>query len=88
MADEPVTTKERRVTVSPRRESRMRERSVALFLIGAVAFMPPTLMLFDHGGMLFGLPALYVYLFAVWGLLIALAGRVTARRRRRRDREG
>lgn len=87
MADQQGATPDRRITVSPRRDSRLRERSLALFLLGLVAFTPPLMMVFDHAGTLFGLPALYVYLFAVWATLIALAWRITSWRRRTR-REG
>ncbi len=70
----------------PRHESRIREWSVALFLFGVIAFMPPLMLVFARPAMLFGLPLFYVYMFAVWGALILLAGRIAAHgRRRRRD---
>jgi len=73
----------------PRHESRIREWSVALFLFGAVAFMPPLMMVFARPTMLLGLPLFYVYMFAVWGGLIFVTRRIAAHGRRRgRRREG
>ena len=48
------------------------ERLVALFLLGIVAFTPPFLGIFNTPRLIFGIPLLYLYLFAVWGLLIGL----------------
>lgn len=76
-------TDERTRPPPPRRESRAHERSLALFAAGIVAFTPPLLMLFDRKVTVFGLPLLYLYLFTVWALLIALAGRIAVRWRRR-----
>lgn len=42
---------------------------LGLFAAGVVLLNPPILDLV--GGTLFGWPALYLYLFAVWALLIA-----------------
>jgi hypothetical protein len=69
----------------PRHENRIREWSFALFLAGVVAVTPPLLMVFDRPVMLFGLPLLYVYLFALWGGLIVLAGRIASHGRRGPD---
>lgn len=49
------------------------DRLVALFLGAAVAFNPPLLRVFGAGDTLFGWPLLYVYVFAVWGGVIALS---------------
>lgn len=46
-----------------------RDRLIGLFIAGAVLFNPPILNLV--GGSAFGWPALYVYLFAAWALIIA-----------------
>jgi hypothetical protein len=46
-----------------------RDRMIGLFVLGAVLFNPPILNLF--GGTFFGWPALYVYLFTAWALVIA-----------------
>jgi hypothetical protein len=48
------------------------ERTVALFLFGAVAVSPPFLAIFARDAFVFGVPLLYVYLFALWTALIAL----------------
>jgi len=54
------------------------EKLVGLFLLGAVLFAPPLLML-PTGGTIFGWPAPYVYLHAVWIVLVALIAWVTRR---------
>lgn len=51
------------------RRTARRDRLVGLFIAGVVLLNPPILNLI--GGTVFGWPALYVYLFAAWGLLIA-----------------
>jgi hypothetical protein len=48
------------------------ERLLALVLLGIVAFTPPFLGIFNTPRLIFGIPILYLYLFAVWGLLIGL----------------
>jgi len=48
------------------------ERLVALALLGFLLFNYPLLSLFSAEGSVFGVPVLYAYLFASWGLLIAL----------------
>ncbi|MEO8756622.1 MAG: hypothetical protein ABI398_02555 [Devosia sp.] len=50
------------------RRAARRDRLVGLFIAGVVLLNPPVLNLF--GGTLLGWPALYIYLFAVWLLLI------------------
>jgi hypothetical protein len=50
------------------RRTTKRDRLVGLFLAGTVLLNPPVLNLV--GGTLFGWPALYLYLFAVWAALI------------------
>jgi hypothetical protein len=55
-----------------------RERMVALFLLGVLAFNAPVLLLFNIDAFVFGIPLFYVYLFAAWAGLIALL-RLTAR---------
>ena len=51
------------------RRTARRDRLIGLFVLGVVLFNPPILNLF--GGTIFGWPALFVYLFAAWALLIA-----------------
>jgi hypothetical protein len=51
---------------------RTSERLVAVALAGAVALNFPFLYLFGAGRSVFGIPALFLYLFIVWPVLIAL----------------
>ncbi|NIV75633.1 MAG: hypothetical protein GWN37_12565 [Gammaproteobacteria bacterium] len=53
-------------------EERRTERLVVLALVGALALNYPLLDLFD-GGVLFGIPSLYLYIFVVWAAFISLA---------------
>ena len=48
------------------------ERLVAAFLCGCVLFNYPLLSLFDRGTDLFGIPLIFVYVFAAWAGLIAV----------------
>ena len=48
------------------------ERTIALFLLGAIAISPPFLAIFALDTSVFGIPLLYAYLFIVWGVLIGL----------------
>ena len=48
------------------------QRLLALFFIGCLLLYFPLLSLFSTEGMVWGFPVLYVYLFLVWALLIAL----------------
>jgi hypothetical protein len=59
----------RRTCVKQRRKS---ERLVALALLGFLLFNYPLLSLFSTEGSVLGIPVLYAYLFASWGLLIGL----------------
>ena len=54
-------------------------RLACLFLLGCLLFNYPLLALFNVRASLFGIPLLYVYLFAAWALLIALVARVMER---------
>jgi hypothetical protein len=47
------------------------QRLAALFVLGWLLFSFPLLSLFDTGGVVFGIPVLYAYLFASWAGLIA-----------------
>ncbi|NNG02081.1 MAG: hypothetical protein HKM93_22035 [Desulfobacteraceae bacterium] len=47
-------------------------RLAALFLVGFVLFNYPILSLFNLPAMVWGIPVLYLYLFAVWVLIIVL----------------
>ena len=48
------------------------QRLVALSMLGCLLFNYPILALFNRTGTVAGIPILYVYIFVVWGLLIAL----------------
>ena len=48
------------------------QRFAALCMLGMVLFNYPILALFNVSGSLFGVPALYAYLFIAWAALIAL----------------
>ena len=56
------------------------QRLAALFLLGCLLLNYPVLHLFSVQGELFGVPLLYVYLFAVWALLITLMAIVVEKR--------
>lgn len=55
------------------------ERSLALFLLGVVAFTPPLMTIFSTEGSWLGIPVLYLYIFAAWAALILLMGLSAAR---------
>ncbi|HEY0835916.1 MAG TPA: hypothetical protein VGE72_18575 [Azospirillum sp.] len=46
------------------------DRLFAVLLLGLVAFNPPLLRVFGAGDTVLGLPLLYVYIFAVWAVVI------------------
>jgi hypothetical protein len=54
----------------------IQERLIALFLFGALLFTPPLLGVFNSSARVFGIPTLYLYLFAAWTLLIVLVALV------------
>ena len=62
------------------RPSRTRELLIALFLLGALVFAPPLLIIFNKATRILGIPALYFYLFVVWAALIALVALAVERR--------
>jgi hypothetical protein len=47
---------------------------IVLVLVGILALNYPWLSLFSTGGLFFGIPVLYLYLFLVWGAFIFLVG--------------
>lgn len=51
------------------RRAARRDRLIGLFVLAVMLFNPPILNLF--GGTVFGWPALYIYLFVAWALIIA-----------------
>lgn len=56
------------------------ERLVSTFAAGCVLFNYPLLSLFDRDVEVFGIPLLYVYVFAAWAGLIALMAWIIERR--------
>jgi len=61
------------------RRGTIRERMIALLALAAVLLLPPLLLVVNHPVRIFGIPALYAYLFGVWGMLI-LCGALLSRR--------
>jgi hypothetical protein len=59
------------------RRTAKRDRLVGLFIAAVVLFNPPILNLV--GGTLFGWPALYLYLFGVWAVLILVTALIVER---------
>lgn len=45
---------------------------VVLFVVALLAFNPPLLSIFSVPELIFGIPVLYLYIFVVWGVVIAL----------------
>lgn len=56
------------------------QRLVAIVLLGCVLFNYPVLSLFSKPGTWLGIPLLYLYIFAIWALLIGLTAYVIERR--------
>jgi hypothetical protein len=70
------------------RRRRTGERLVALLLAGVAALNFPLLSVFHGRGELAGIPALFIYLFAVWFLLAAGTALVLRRRPPEQDAGG
>jgi len=58
------------------------ESLLALFAFGVLLFNPPMLLLFSVDATLFGFPALFIYIFASWALLVVLVAMIVNRRGR------
>jgi hypothetical protein len=54
-------------------------RLAALCLLGALAFSPPLLAIVAVDRLVLGVPALFLYLFGAWALLIALVAAILGR---------
>lgn len=67
------------------RRTARRDRFIGLFVLGVILFNPPILNLF--GGTVFGWPALFVYLFVAWALIIAGVAFVSEKTPRSADDE-
>jgi hypothetical protein len=48
-------------------------RHVAAVAAGFVLLLPPLLTAFDHAGAVWGVPAIWAYLFTAWAVIIGLA---------------
>ncbi len=66
----------------------MGEKVLALFAVAVLLFNPPLLSLFSVNASLFGFPALYLYVFASWGAVIALVVYMVNRRKGTTRRDG
>ena len=55
----------------------MKQRLVAVFLCGMLLLYSPAISLFDQTRLWCGVPVLYLYLFAVWGILVAVMAWIT-----------
>jgi hypothetical protein len=53
--------------------SLLRQRLAVLFLAGMLLWFSPLLSRVEQAGSWLGVPLLYLYLYGVWALLIALA---------------
>ena len=60
-----------------RRITFIKQRLVAVFLFGVLLLYSPIISLFDHDRLWFGVPILYLYLFIVWSILVALMAWIT-----------
>lgn len=58
------------------------QRLLAVFVLGWLLFNQPFLGLFSQAELIFGIPALYVYLFAAWAVVVLLSA-LTVRREER-----
>lgn len=47
------------------------QRLVAVFLVAVLLFVSPVLTIFDRTEAVFGIPVLYLFLFAAWAAVIA-----------------
>ncbi len=57
----------------------------AVFFFGVLLLTYPLLSLFDRARIVFGLPLLYLYLFAAWAGLIGLVVLITREPKRERQ---
>jgi hypothetical protein len=66
-------------------ERRSRENMVILFVVGLLALNYPLLSLFDRMKLVLGIPLLFLYVFVMWLVIIALTAMVVERAERRGD---
>lgn len=55
------------------------ERLLALFVFGSIFLNFPLLATLDTGQTIFDIPLLYIYLFGIWAVLIALSAWIIER---------
>lgn len=65
------------------RPSATSEGSIATFLFAMLALNPPVLTIFSVEVFFFGIPLLYLYLFAVWAIIVGLVAWIAGAGRRR-----
>lgn len=63
-----------------KRQARIAQRVIAVFLLGCLLFSFPLLALFNVPALAGGIPVLFVYIFGAWAGLIVLVALVMARR--------
>lgn len=61
-------------------------RLIGLFLLGCLLFNYPILSIFNRAVLIGGIPLLYIYLFTVWAVVIALIALICRPRRNDADR--
>lgn len=74
-------TKPSNIDISPLRSRR--ERLIALTIVSVLAFNYPLLSLFNYPILVLGIPLLYLYLFCVWAIFIALVAWILESQSRR-----
>ncbi|MEK9842987.1 hypothetical protein [Thalassospira sp.] len=74
------------IPITPPR--RLTERALALMLVALFLWIPPLVGMFSLDGMVFGLPILFVYFFAGWGILIIFCALLTRALRNAAQSEG
>ncbi len=57
----------------------LRQRLLALFAVALLLLFSPFVLLFEAAGAWLGVPGLFVYLFGVWGGVIAVAAWILSR---------
>lgn len=64
-----------------------RDRWIALFLFGVLAFSPPVLLVFSAEVTVLGVPLLYLYIFIAWLALILTVAAIAESQAAREARE-
>ncbi|MBL8444381.1 MAG: hypothetical protein JNK52_10080 [Zoogloeaceae bacterium] len=55
------------------------QRLIAVFMTSAMLFNYPIISLFDGSEPVFGMPPIFLYLFAIWAVLIGLVALIVER---------